>query len=210
MTRLLIVGAGGFGREMYQAVMASPSFRKREGITSIAYLDDGTPPLLRAPIAATIDGYSKLDGDIGLCAIGSPHARRGVVARLATKGLAFPAFVDDRAHVGDNVALPEGAIVCCGSVLTVDIGLGKHVHINTQCTIGHDVVIGDFCTLSPKCNLTGGVRVGDSAFFGTAATVIPGKSIGDGARVGAGSVVVRNVSAEDAVFGNPARRIWET
>ena len=201
------MGGGGFGREVYQAVMASPRFRQREGITSIEYLDDGSPALLRAPIATTIDGYDKREGDIGLCAIGSPATRREVVARLSSKGLAFPAFVDDRAEVGDHVVLAEGAIVCCGSVLTVDIALGEHTHINTRCTVGHDVVIGGFCTLSSQCNLTGGVRVGDNVFFGTAATVIPGKSIGTGARVGAGSVVVRNVKADDAVFGNPARRI---
>ena len=207
MTRLLIVGAGGFGREMYQAVMATPSFRERHGITSIAYLDDGTPTLLQAPIVATIDGYAKQAGDIGLCAIGSPQARRAVVSRLASKGLVFPAFVDDRAHVGDPVALAEGVVVCCGSVLTVDIEIGAHTHINTHCTIGHDVVIGDHCTLSSQCNLTGGVRVGNGVFFGTAATVIPGKSVGDGARVGAGSVVVRSVKADVTVFGNPAKTI---
>ena len=156
---------------------------------------------------ATIDGYSKRKGDIGLCAIGAPRARRAVTAHLANEGLAFPAFVDDRARLGDNVSLAEGVVVCCGSVLTVDIALGEHTHVNTQCTIGHDVVIGGFCTLSSQCNLTGGVRVGDDVFFGTAATVIPGKVIGSRARVGAGSVVVRNVKAEDAVFGNPATRI---
>lgn len=207
MTRLLIVGGGGFGREMYQAVMASPRYRERNAITSIAYLDDGTPPLLRAPVAATIEDYVKTDGDVGLCAIGDPKLRRGLVDRLELKGLNFPAFVDDRAAVGEYVDLATGTIVCSNTVLTVDISIGRHTHINTGCTVGHDVVMGDFCTVSSQCNLTGGVRVGDDAFFGTACTIIPGKSIGEGARVGAGSVVVRNVKAQRAVFGNPAREI---
>lgn len=207
MSRLLIVGGGGFGREVYQAVMDSPRFREQHAVTSIAYLDDGEPQLLRAPVVGTIGGYVKLDGDIGLCAIGNPDARRRVVGRLSSKGLTFPAFIDDRAHVGDHVALSDGVIVCCGSVLTVDISIGSHTHINTRCTLGHDVVMGDFCTVSSQCNFTGGVRVGDDAFFGTACTVIPGKSVGDGARVGAGSVVIRNVKAQHTVFGNPAKAI---
>lgn len=208
MTRLLIVGAGGFGREMYQAVLASLRFRADWDITSIGYLDDASaPPLLRAPLVGTVAGYDYTSGDLGLCAIGSPQVRRQVVGSLAARGLRFPAFIDDRAHVGEGVEYGDGLIVGCGSVITVDVKIGEHTHINTYCTVGHDVVIGDFSTFSSQCNLTGGASVGSDVFFGTGATVIPGKSVGDGARVGAGSVVVRSVKTQESVFGNPARRI---
>ena len=73
MTRLLIVGGGGFGREVYQAVQASPGFRERHAISSIAYLDDGSPALLRAPVVATIADYAAAHPDLHECDEVGPH-----------------------------------------------------------------------------------------------------------------------------------------
>lgn len=41
-----------------------------------------------------------------------------------------------------------GNIICAGSILTTNIKLGNFIHINLNCTIGHDTQIDDFCTIS--------------------------------------------------------------
>ncbi len=206
--RLVIVGAGGFGREMYAAVLASPQFREHQRITGVVFIDDhGALPGLPAPIVSTISDFTPLPGDVGLCAIGSSRGRRTVTESLEARGLRFVPFVDDNARVGASVTLAEGVIVCANSIITVDAQIGRHSHINCNCLIGHDVVVGDYVTLSSAVCLTGNVHLADDVFVGTGAILIPSRTVGAGATVGAGSVVLRNVKPGVTVFGNPARSI---
>ena len=104
-----------------------------------------------------------------------------------------------------KVVYGRGTIVCAGSVLTTNIMIGEFVHINLDCTIGHDVEIGDFCTLSPGVHISGKVKIGDNVFLGTGAVVLPGLNIGKESRVGAGAVVTKDVAPNSTVVGIPAR-----
>ncbi|GEP28564.1 acetyltransferase [Cryobacterium levicorallinum] len=206
MSRIVIVGAGGFGREIFAWLRSSPKFLEREKIDSIVYIDDrdhvsGLP----APCIGTIEEYVPSGNDKLICAIGSPEARQQVVEKIEARSGVFVQFLHDLALVGINVVADAGLVVCPNVVISSDIRIGRHVHINSNCTIGHDVVISDFATLSSSCNLTGAVEVGESAFLGTAVTVIPGKTIGAGALVGAGSVVLRDVPPGVTSFGNPSK-----
>lgn len=208
MNRLVIVGAGGFGREVHAAVKASPAFRARERVSSIVFIDDeADKPLLRAPIVSSVREFAPRPNDLGLCAIGSSRIRRQVTSSLEARGLRFAPFVEDSCLIGESVRLAEGVIVCANSIITVDAAIGRHTHINCGSLIGHDVTVGEFVTISSAVNLTGNVRVADDASVGTGVTVIPGKTIGTGATVGAGSVVIRNVKPGVTVFGNPAKTL---
>ncbi|TFD57536.1 acetyltransferase [Cryobacterium sp. Hh38] len=206
MSRLVIIGAGGFGREVFAWQRSSPRFLQREKIDSVVYVDDrddlsGLP----APIVGSIEDYIPSEFDKLICAIGSPKLRRQVVEKIEARSGVFAQFVHDTAVVGLNVVAGSGLVVCPNVVISSDIVIGVHSHINANCTIGHDVVIEDFVTLSSSCNLTGGVVLEREAFLGTAVTVIPGKRVGAGALVGAGSVVLRNVPPGVTSFGNPSK-----
>lgn len=204
-TRVVIAGAGGFGREIHAWLNGSPRFMEVESITDIVYIDDAQPEVpVPAPIICTLAAYVPAPGDALLCAIGIPSIRRAVVESLRERGARFLTFRDDRAIVGANVTMGEGCVVCPGAVITTNVELGLHVHVNINCSIGHDARIGDYTTLSPACNLMGGVTAESEVFFGTAATVIPRKSIGEKSIVGAGSVVVKNVPPNVTTFGNPS------
>ena len=201
--RLVIVGAGGFGREVHSWVNTSPRWRSRAGIGEVVFVDDEASKLpMRAPIVSTVRDYSPGKRDVVICAIGAPDVRRAVVEVLKSKGARMAIFVHDRAVLGDNVIVGIGTVVCPDVLVSCDVQIGEYVHINTGCSIGHDVTIGDYVTLSSTCNLTGNVAVEDDAFLATAVSVIPGKRIGAGSLVGAGSVVLKNVPAGVTVFGN--------
>ncbi|MGH7625559.1 MAG: hypothetical protein ACREOJ_09600 [Gemmatimonadaceae bacterium] len=108
------------------------------------------------------------------------------------------------------VELGEGTIVCAGCILTVNIAIGRHVHLNLDCTIGHDAVLEDFVTLAPGVHVSGCVKIERGAYLGTGAVVINGTQVrplvvGAGAIVGAGAVVTKNVSPGVTVVGVPAR-----
>lgn len=202
--RLVIVGAGGFGREVHSWVKTSPRWAERLGIDSVVFVDDNEPTVpVRAAIISTVREYWPEDRDLVICAIGAPAARRDVTRLLAMRDAPMGTFVHDRAVLGDNIQLGVGSIVCPDVLITCDVVIGDNVHINIGCTIAHDVTIGDFSTLSPACNLNGDVRIEDGVFLGTAVTVIPGKTVGSGAVVGAGSLVLKNIPPRVTAFGNP-------
>ena len=113
-----------------------------------------------------------------ICAIGTPHDRRTVVTKLNNRGAAFVTFVHDDALIGPRVVLGVGAVVCPRVVISVDVRVGAHTHINTGALVHHDAVIGDFATVSPGAILLGGSDVGENAYIGAGAVVLPRRAVG--------------------------------
>ncbi|MEM7790574.1 MAG: acetyltransferase [Verrucomicrobiota bacterium] len=208
MKKLIIVGAGGFGREIYAWAGSHPDANKEWKICG--FLDDNRSALknlqYQVPIIGTVEGHKPSPDEVYVCAIGDPLAKRRVCELLLTKSARFIRLVHPSAVIGNNVSLGIGVVICPLAVLTVDIEIGDFVLINCQTSAGHDSRIESWATISAHCDLTSGTRVGDSAFLGSGASIIPGKSVGKNAVVGAGSVVIRSVPDGVKVFGNPARQ----
>lgn len=203
--RIVIAGAGGFGRGVYAWLRASPAHRVKDGISEIVFIDDATPRVEPpAPIVSTIGAYVPDCDDQLICAIGIPETRRGIVHGLADKGCQFHTFVDDHVILAEGVKIGSGVVICPGVVVAANAVLGDHVHINFNCSIGHDTVVGSYSTLSPSVNIMGEVRVGESVFLGGSAVVLPRIELGANLTVGAGAVVVRSVKDSLTIVGNPA------
>jgi sugar O-acyltransferase (sialic acid O-acetyltransferase NeuD family) len=103
-----------------------------------------------------------------------------------------------------HVTLGEGCVVTAGAVLTSQIRLGRHVHVNVNSTVSHDCVLGDFATLAPGVHLAGGVQLGEGCDVGVGAAVLPRCSIGAWSIVGGGAVVTRDLPADVTAVGVPA------
>ena len=207
MKKLLIVGAGGFGREIYAWAKQHLDCGR---IWEIAgFLDDDLSALnafnYPAKIIGTVEGHQPTAEEIFVCAIGVPAIKKKVCQKLLSRSAVFIAFAHPSLILGENVELGCGVILCPRVTLTSDISIGSFVTVNCHSTVGHDAVIGDWSTISAHCDLTGHTTLGEGVFFGSGARIIPGKSVGDGAVVGAGAVVIRSVGTGEKVFGNPAR-----
>lgn len=207
--RLVIVGAGGHGREALAVARAVNRLRDRWHL--IGLVDDGDPAAadrdrldrIEAELIGSIDLLVD-EGDEHVIAVGDPCTRRRIDARI---GGAAPAvtLVDPSAWIGDDVVLGDGAMVFPGAICTTNVRIGRHSHLNCGVIVSHDCVIGDHVSLSPGVRLNGDVTVGDGAFLGTGALVLPGRRVGQGAVVAAGAVVATDVAAGATVMGVPAR-----
>ncbi|WP_442778926.1 NeuD/PglB/VioB family sugar acetyltransferase [Dietzia sp. SL131] len=207
MTRIVIVGAGGFGRGVFSWISSSPRHLEQFGIRSIVHVDDDPNARAETEIVGRIVDYRPQEDDRVVCAIALPLVRRQIVSLLSSRSAKFHTFVDDRSTLAPGVHVGDGSIICPGTVVSTDARIGDHVHINFNCSIGHDTRIDAYSTLSPSVNLMGEVAVAEGAFFGGSSTVLPRIAVGKSAIVGAGSVVNREVLAGATVVGNPASAI---
>lgn len=205
---LLVMGAGGHAREVLDvleaaaggpAAVESTSLYAEPGATSAAAAD-----LVRARGYRLLDHIPE-DATHYLPAVGDPGLRRHFAEVAEGAGLAPGRAVSPLAAVPPSLSDVPGLVCFAGTLVSTNVTLGRHCHLNLGCRISHDVRIGDFATVSPGVLLTGAVTVEDGVFLGAGAVVLPGRRIGRGAVVGAGAVVVRDVCPGSTVAGNPAR-----
>lgn len=206
MKKLLIVGAGGFGRELHAWSAQHPDCGRAWQLAG--FLDDN-PEALKpfgsfAPVRP-LTGHRPAADELLVVGLGMPALKEKLIAPLVDAGAEFLTFVHPLAHIGARVTLGRGVVVCPGAVLSVDIDVGEFAMVNLNCTVGHDARLGAWTSLSAQCDITGHVRVADRVFLGSRASIIPGKTVGSRAIVGAGAVVVTDVPAGVTVVGIPAR-----
>lgn len=206
MQRLIIVGAGGYGREMCLAARECLGFGDEFEVAG--FLDDNPSALGGRsgypPVLGTVAQYAVGSDDVFIAAIGDLAVRRRCVAALAARGARFRTLVHRTAQVGATVRLGDGVFVAGGAVLTADVTVGAHTAVFHHAVIGHDAQIGEFAHIYALVAVGGGVVVGDGAAVYPGARIVPRRRIGEGAVVAVGSVVYRSVPAGGHVAGNPA------
>ena len=161
------------------------------------------------PVLGGCDYLEKLDEEVDVViAIGCARVKRIIAEKLGSYSkVHFATLIDPSVILSDRVKIGEGSIICAGTILTVDIIIGRHVIINLDCTVGHDDVIRDYVTVYPSVNISGNVTVGNESELGTGAQIIQGKTIGQQSIIGAGSVVIRDIPDKCTAVGNPAKPI---
>lgn len=209
LPHLVIIGAGGFGREMVAWAEQSVQTGKEWILKGV--IDDNADALRRRPSPArwlgTIKEYQPSPDEVFICAMGVPKVKRECSELIRSRGGIFTQLFHRTAVIGHEVECAEGVILCPYSVVSANNRLGKGVAVNLHSSVDHDAVVGDWTQINCHCDLTANVKVGREVFMGSSVSVIPGVVIGDHAYIGAGAVVLRDVPDGVKVVGNPARRI---
>ena len=207
MTKLVIVGAGGHGREMLDIVEASSDGEQAEW-DFLGFVDDGEVDEdrlgRRAARAVRADDLDPASVRY-IAGVGDSTARERIDERMRAAGFEAATLVHPSASVGGDVRLAPGVVLAAGARVTTNVALGRHTQLNIGACVSHDCVLGDYVTLSPGTLVNGECSVGDRAFFGTGSIITPRTRIGAGATVGAGAVVLADVPAGTTVVGVPAR-----
>lgn len=206
MKNILIVGAGGLGREIYcyieDCIEAGAQWRIK------GFLDDN-PAALAAydyphDVVGSVGGYAVCEGDFFISALGLPKVRKIVCEKLLERGAKFETLVHPTVRLGRNVKIGAGCVIAPGSFATCDVSIGDFVFINNKVSLGHDSKVGAWATVSSFCDITGFAEVGEGAFLGSSCVAMPKSKIGEWSVVGANSSVVGKIRGGTTVYGNPA------
>lgn len=193
--KIAIIGAGGFGREVYWSLTEED--RKR----SFFFVDDkycnfsDTLPLSK---------FNPAEYQV-IVAIGNPKDRKKIIERLPEETRFFTHIHKSVVIMDKNVVIGEGSIICAGTVITTNVKIGKHAHLNLHSTIGHDTVIGNFFTTAPGAKISGNCNIGDCVYFGTNASVKEKINICDNVTVGLNAGVTKSIEMSGTYVGTPAK-----
>lgn len=212
MQKIVIFGAGGFGRETAMTIEKINSIEAKYDVLGYLVDEEYYSPGERVrdyPILGTSEWFRKNYGEVEcVCAIGRPKDRQRVMQKLESKGVRFCTLIHPDAGIDTRTAkIGEGTIIQAGSLIGPDVVIGKGVFINSGIHIGHDCRIDDYVTIYPRCQISGGVHIETRTMVGAMSFLNEKVKIGEGAVVAAGSIVFRNVKRYTHVMGNPAKKV---
>lgn len=210
MKKIAIFGAGGFGREV-RMLIDQINLEKAQW-ELIGFFDDDFSNVRHIDPSLFLGGMDVLNQwsePLAIVfAVGNPLIKRKIVNKVNNTKLYFPQLIHPNVQMGaSNVSIGEGAIICAGTVITIDIEIGKHVILNLCCTVGHDAVIGDYSSFMPAVNISGEVVIGEAVYVGTGVNIINQLEIGSETVIGAGAVVAQSLPARCTAVGIPAKAI---
>jgi sugar O-acyltransferase (sialic acid O-acetyltransferase NeuD family) len=209
VSALLVLGGGGHGRVVADAVLDSGAWQR------VAFLDDFVPKgtdLLGLPV---VGSFRELEAHVrefaaAIVAIGEARRRLDLIAACLRVGFKLATVVHPAAHVSRFATLGPGTVVLAQAAINAGATLGVGCIVNTGSTIDHDCKLGQAVHVCPGAHLAGSVHVGDAAWIGVGSSVRDGIAIGARVMVGAGAVVVDDVPDGVTVVGVPARQRVQT
>ena len=210
MENIVIVGAGGFGREVKMLIDQINAGSKQYNL--LGFYDDSVQKgrkVFGLEVLGSIEELNQVTKPTAISiAIGSPKIKKAIIDKLSNTMLSFPRLIHPSVVLGIPAeTIGIGAIICAGTIITVNIKIGEFVILNLGCTVGHDTVIGNFCSFMPQSNIAGEVVLGEAVYGGMGVGIINQVTVGNNVTLGAGSVVVKNISSNCLAVGIPAKVI---
>jgi sugar O-acyltransferase (sialic acid O-acetyltransferase NeuD family) len=206
---LIIIGARGFGREIYD--FAQHCIGYGNDFLIKGFLDDDFSSLNGFDnyprILDSVENYNIQYDDVFICGLGSIKWTNHYISIILSKGGEFINLVHKSVVLRHNVKLGKGILIGLGSIISSDAVIGDFTQIMSYSILGHDVSVGSYCRIGDYVFIGGFTIIEDGVFIAVRATLLAKLTIRENATIGAGSVVIRNVKEGTSVFGNPAKKI---
>ncbi len=200
MKDLIIVCAGGFGREVYYMAKSIGKWNIK------GFIDDNLNALdgvnIALPIIGTIKDWVPSENEVFALGVSAPKTKEVIVNIMKAKGANFETLIAPHSRIIESATIGEGCIIS-GSIGDC-VKIGNYVNVMGS-MIGQDSTIDDFSTTTGYTNIAS-ANLGKRVFVGSHAVVLNGRRVGDDAFVCAGSIVFNNVKPGVKVMGNPAKK----
>ncbi|MDK0927592.1 acetyltransferase [Clostridium perfringens] len=210
MKNLIIIGAGGVGKET--AWIVEQINMKKETYNILGFVDDNEEILNKF-----INGYKVLgrldyllENEIEceiVIAIANYKVKRSIVNKLKNKGFKYSTLIHPSLNISSSVKIGEGTIVYEGVIISPNVIIGNHVIISPKSGIGHDSIIKDYVSVLWNVSISGKDLIEEGVLLGSGSTIIQGKKIGKYSIVGAGAVVINDIKNNKTAVGIPAKDI---
>ena len=199
MDNLIIIGAGGHGRVIFDIALSLNKYK------TVSFLDD--QKVGAKNVLGKVSDFSKfLSSHEFVVGIGDEKAREKITLTLKDSGAKIVSLVHEKAVIGSDVSIGNGTVVMAGAVINNGAKIGEGVIVNTCASIDHDSCVGDYTHVSVGARLAGTVVLEKRVFIGAGAVVINNVSIISDVVIGAGAVVVKNILEKGIYKGVPARK----
>lgn len=207
-TKVVILGAGGFGREVHMTIKYMQN--QHEQFEILGYLDDnqsfkGTF-LNDLVVLGGLEWLQEHKSENIKCivTIAEPSTRKKVIEELQLDILP-QTIIHPSTIYSDTSKIGKGTILQPGCIITTNTEIGDYVHVNLYVTIGHDSIVENYVTINPGVHINGNTKIGEGTYIGSGVTMKHGISIGKWCVIGAGSVVITNIPDNSMYVGVPAK-----
>lgn len=208
MKNLIIIGARGFGREVFNLAQQTEEYGNEWIIKGFLDSDQDALKMFQGypPILSSSENYAVQEDDIFICALGNPAHKKHYVDIIISKGGTFTNIIHPTTTINKvGTAIGRGVIIGPYTYISNNVTVGNYVTIQSHVAIGHDVSIGSFCQINCLSFFGGFVKVGEQSTINPGATILPKKVVGNNSTVGINSSVLANVKDNTSVYGNPAK-----
>lgn len=183
MEKLLLVGAGGFGRVVIEHACA---------LYDCAFLDDGDAKVVDGvPVIGTTADLEKYFGEYKqlLVTIGNNSLREKLYRRAAAVGYTFPNIIHPSAYVSLHAHIGSGCIILNNAVVQNNAKCGDGCILNPGVELHHDSTIGSYCLIYTNSVIRSLTIVGNRVWIGSNATICTSASVPDDGKVGDGETI---------------------
>ena len=177
--KLLLVGAGGFGRMVAELAMRQ---------YDCAFVDDGQPvggEICGIPVAGWIADLPELRKEYGLLVvgIGNNQFRAQVYEKAKVIGFAFPNIIAPSAYISPFSKVGCGCVVLQNACVQNGASVGNGVLLNAGTEVHCDATIGDYALIYTNSVIRTGATVGSFARIGSNCTICNHTAVSEGADI---------------------------
>lgn len=207
MKDLIIVGAGGFGREVLYLALAINAHSKEWNIKGFINDDLNALDNIRCDykILGKIKEWQPKSNEVFAMGIASPQAKEKLSKSLIEKGAEFVTLIHPRAVIQPFTQIGAGSVIGHSASIGDNVTIGNFVNIMGS-MIGQDSIIGDYSTTTGFTNVAS-ANIGKRVFIGSHAVILNHLTVGDDAYICAGSIVFSKVKPGTKIFGYPAKKM---
>lgn len=195
MKKVLVIGCGGFAKQVYAHLYLDFDFKVHDEID----LTDRHPFLGQEKIYS----INSTEFDSLVVAVSGTEIREKVRERYSE--LPIENIVSKKSSVSPLANVGDNSIILDNAVVEPDASIEEGLILNVGAQIHHDSTVGKYCEIAPAAVLLGGCSIGDYTFVGANSTVLPNVRVGKNVTIGAGAVVTKDILNGATVKGVPAK-----